>query len=223
MRKKYPISILLTLAALLTACAAGIESKPVQIDAPTLAPATAPAKVVTLIPEAELTLTPRPAVTRPDPIGDEQARETAAASLRELLGAPGLERAIQGSEASPNASNYPAAVFADPAGNRYYISQDTLRPIEFTLEQPIQETPGEPKTPDELRAIAFQLAQEHSSRFNELQEKLAYSEGNKGGENSFFRWELPGTNVGGKPAILQIGLKQDGSLFSYLNSIDLLK
>lgn len=126
-------------------------------------------------------------------------------------------------ESSPNASSYPAVVFVDPQGNRYYISQDTLRPIEFTLDQPIQATPGEPKSPDELRGIAFQIAMDHSTNFEAIQDQLAYSEGNKGGENSFFRWEMPGSNVGGMPAILQIGLKQDGTLFGYLNSIDLLR
>lgn len=223
MIKLSNIVILLSLAILLTACTVGIESTPVQVSGPSSAPATAIEKVITLIPEAVLTLTPQIVVTRPDPIGDEQARETAVTNLRALLGAPELELAIQGMESSPNASNYPTVVFTDVQGNRYYISQDTLRPIEFTIDRPIQETPGEPKTPDELRAIAFQLAQDHSSRFVELQEKLAYSEGNKSGENSFFRWELPGSNVGGMPAILQIGLKQDGTLFGYLNSIDLLQ
>ena len=217
------IFILLSLTILLSACAVGIESTPVQLSGPSSTSATAIEKVVTLIPEAELTLTPRPVVTRPDPVGDEQARKTAIANLQALLDAPELELAIQGVESSPNASNYPAVVFIDAQGNRYYISQDTLRPIEFTIDRPIQETPGEAKPPDELRAIAFQLAQDHSSRFIELQEKLAYSEGNKSDENSFFRWELPGSNVGGMPAILQIGLKQDGTLFGYLNSIDLLE
>lgn len=217
------IVILLSLVIFLTACTVGVESRPVQIDVAPPAPATALVKVVTLIPEAELTLTPRPAVNRPDPVGDEQVRKTAIANLQALLDAPELELAIQGVESSPNASNYPAVVFIDAQGNRYYISQDTLQPIEFTIERPIQDTPGGSKTPDELRAIAFQLAQDHSSRFAELQEKLAYSEGNKSGENSFFRWELPGSNVGGMPAILQIGLKQDGRLFGYLNSIDLLE
>src|SRR5690606_13001894 len=110
----------------------------------------------------------------------------------------------------------------DEMGNSYYISQETLRPIEFTLQRPYTAENAAPKTPEALREAAEQIARTHSTQFETLRDSLYYSEGAKSGENFFFRWEMRGTDMGGMPAFLQIGLKQDGTLFSYINSIDFL-
>ena len=217
MMKRFWTFPLLALAVLLSACASGQASRPI-LPQPAI---TSVEKVVTLAPQGDQTTPAQPATPPPSRVIDEQARVTAIAKLRVLLGDQQLELAYKGMDRSPNATNHPAVLFVDPQGNSYYVNPDTLLPIEFTLAQPIRETQGSPKTPDELRAIAEQIAKAQSVRFEALRDRLTYSEGIKG-ENNFFRWEMAGTDVGGMPAILQIGLKQDGSLFGYLNSLDFL-
>ena len=216
--------ILLALALLLSACAANQPVRPVQPDraVPPQGPAaTLAEQVVTLVPRGEVTTVP-PAASIPDRAIDEEAMETAAENLGALLGVPQLALSVSSMEPSPNAVNLPAVVFVDEMGNSYHVSQDTLRPIEFTLQRPYRQENSAPKTPDELLAAAEEIAKTHSTQFEALRDRLRYTEGAKSGENFFFRWEMPGTDMGGMPAILQIGLKQDGTLFSYLNSIDYL-
>lgn len=151
-----------------------------------------------------------------------QTLQTIRDNLRRLLGAPDLTLAYQSITQSPNASNHPAALLVDTLGNSYYVSLDTFQPIEFTLGQPVHLSQGGSMTVEELRATAEQLASRQSTRFDRVKEWLIYSEGDKSGENFFFRWVMPDTDVGGMPATLQFGLRQDGSLFSYLNSLDFL-
>ncbi len=218
--------ILALLAVFITACASNQPSRPVQPDGavPPAEPiATAAEKVVTLVPRGQATdPAPPPAAAAADLLTDAAAQETAAENLRALLGVPELMLAVQSAENSPNAINIPAVVFVDELGNSYHISQQTLKPVEFTLQRPYHAENSTPKTPEELLAAAQQIAKTHSTRFETLQDKLKYIEGAKNAGNFFYRWEMPGTDMGGMPAILQIGLKQDGTLFSYLNSIDYL-
>ena len=230
MIKRLRICTMLALAVLLSACASGQTNAIVQSErvvVPPVQPTLASEeKVVTLVPEGERTTPEQPAVpptTVPPTVSaiDEQAQAAVTDALRSLLGAPALELALKGPDRSPNASNYPAVLYVDQFGNSYYVNPDTLQPIEFTLMMPVQDAQSGVKTPDELRAIAEELAKTHSTRFEAMKDKLTYTEGNKG-ENNFYRWEMPGTDVGRMPALLQIGLKEDGSLFSYLNSLDLL-
>jgi hypothetical protein len=223
MLKRLWVCTLLIFPILLSACAPYLNSRSVQrggLVAPAQPEITATSvvKIVTMVPQGELAArTPTPSSA-----SGKKPWETAAANIRELLGAPQLELSSKGEERSPNASNSLAVVFVDPLGNRYYVSQDTLQPIEFTLEKPIQETQGSPKTLAELRALAEQIANTHSTRFAAVKDKLTFYEANKSGENYFFRWEMEGSDVGGMPAVFQVGLKQDGTLFGYLNSLDLL-
>ncbi len=225
MMKHFGTCVLLALVILLSACIPGQASTPVQPGGP-VSPAqpqptiTAGEKIATLVPEVGQT--PQATSTEASQLSDPKAMQTAIANIRALLNAPSLELTFTSLERSPNASNHLAILFVDQQENRYYVRQDTLQPLEFTLEKPIQETQGAKKTTDELRAMAMQLATAHSTKFPSIGSKLKYTEGNKGGENNFFRWEMEGTDVGGMPAILQIGLKQDGSIFSYLNSLDFL-
>lgn len=229
MLNRFKYIILLGMIVILAACATTPVSKPIQVDKPALPDQPQPAvtaaeKVVTLVPESEYTAAPLSTPT-PAPVlqpMDEKGQETVTANLRDLLGAPELGLAFKGFERSPNATNHSAALFVDTLGNTYYISQETLQPIEFTLEKPVQAAQAKAKTAEELRARALQYAKDHSPKFATWQDKLTYTEGNKGGENSFFRWEAAGTDVGGMPAIFQVGLKQDGTLFAYLNSLDFL-
>ena len=229
MRKRFWTCSLLALMVLLSACVSGQTSRPLQLDGPVppeqfLATATVIEKVVTLLPAGEQRAPAQPVEIPTTQEMDEKAQETAIANLRALIGAPQLELTFQALERSPNASNYPAALFVDALGNSYYISPDTLQPVEFTIVQTLQGAPGSlgsSQTPDELRAAAEQLAQTHSTRFSKVKSALTYTEGIKG-ENNFFRWELPGTDAGRMPVMLQIGLRQDGSLFSYINSLDFL-
>ena len=217
MRKALILILLLALAA---ACAPAPQ-RPVVIDEPMpflpQVTTTPVEKFVTMAPAEQHT----PDVTQTPSGVDEASRVAAADYLRGMLGAPQLELAFKTLDRSPNAVNHPALVFVDAFGNTYYFRTDTLKPIEFTLTQPFQTAPGGAKTADDLRAAAETLANENSEKFGKLKSQLAYTEGMKG-ENNFFRWEMPGTDVGGMPAILQIGLKQDGTLFSYLNSLDFL-
>lgn len=227
MKKSIWIYALLALTILLTACSAGQPSKPVQIDNKALPEQAQPAgtaveQIVTLVPEGGITSAPQPSPSPTSLALNEETLKTAADNVRALLGVMDLELKFNTLERSPNASNHIAILFFDSLGNRYYVNQDTLQPLEFTVEQPIQKTQGSSKTSDELRAVAQEIAKTHSKKWDALKDKLTYTEGNKGGENSFFRWEMPGTDVGGMPAILQIGLKQDGSLFAYINSLDFL-
>lgn len=225
MKNFLHIFALLTILLLLSACDPAPTDRIVQSEqvvVPAVQPSTpAEQKVVTLVPEGEQTTAPeQPVEPAPNGVIDEKAQETVIANLRTLLGAPTLELAIKGLDRSPNATNYQSVLFVDSEGNNYYIHPETLQPVEFNLGGP-QKTSGSAKTPDELRAIAEEIAKTHSIRFEDLKDNLTYREGNKG-ENHFFRWEMPDTDVGDMPALLQVGLKQDGSLFSYINSLDFL-
>jgi len=221
---------LLALAGLLSACGITttvnvppavdvIDVPAVQLDAGTAE------KVVTLVPEAEAGLPDAPEPERSSG-PDEKMLEAAGANVNALLnsgatGAPQVELDYRGMDRIPNATNHKAMLFVDLQGNSYYVREDTLQPVEFTLAHPLQESLGSPLTADELRAAAEQIATSQSTRFDRWKDKLVYTEGVKG-ENNFFRWEAPDIDVGGMPAMLQISLRQDGSLFSYVNSLDFL-
>lgn|GEM_PF-2024884 len=144
----------------------------------------------------------------------------AIAAIRTLTDNPGLQLDYLETSASPNANLRRALVFLDPQGNRYWVDEQTLQVIEFTLEFPATGGGGQAKSLNELRAIAADLARRRSTRFAQLGERLAYEEGQKG-ERYFFRWEDRDAHWQYMPPLLQIGLDAGGRLVSYLNTLDL--
>jgi hypothetical protein len=226
--------ILLVLAILCAGCASSQPAASTPADLPVTPTPSRPTATEflptaipivptdTMAPVVEPTNVPEPTQAVHGSPLDPQSLETITDNLRTLLEAPDLVLTFQSMTTSPNASYNQAVLLVDHLGNSYYVRPDTFQPIEFTLEQPVHPSQGGSLTPDELLAAAEQLAARQSTRFERFKDRLVFTAGDKSGENYFYRWAFPDSDVGGMPATLQFGFKQDGSLFSYLNSLDYL-
>ncbi|MDD5466812.1 MAG: hypothetical protein PHS96_03305 [Anaerolineales bacterium] len=79
---------------------------------------------------------------------------------------------------------------------------------------------GEPLAPEELERRARQLLTENNPCFVQAEALLQYLPGGKG-ENSFFRWQRATPNPDNpwdQPTFIQVGIRQDGWIFSYIDS-----
>jgi len=113
-------------------------------------------------------------------------------------------------------ANRQVAVFNDEIGTRYSVDPSTyvLAQIE---PSGLHFQAGDPIAPDALRRIAHDLA-ERSPGFSDNKSTLRYEEGLKD-EVHFFVWidQEPGWKFN-RPQ-LQVGILDDGTLFTYMNTL----
>ena len=145
--------------------------------------------------------------------------QLAMAAIRELMEAPELMLTFVETTLminSPNA-DLVVAVLADDTGSEYSVDPATYRVVE--LAPVIYAISGGTRlTQADLRATAQAMAGRYLVGFSEIKDRLAYEEGAKG-DNFFFRWEDPTISWTYNPPVFQVGLRVDGKLVSYLNTI----
>lgn len=116
---------------------------------------------------------------------------------------------------SPNADRQ-VAVFNDPLGTRYSVDPSTYALAQIEPSGLRVQT-AEPIPLDSLRQLAFALA-ENSPGYSENAGSLRYEEGIKG-ELYFFVWVDQDAGWKFNPAQLQVGMLQDATLYTYLNTL----
>ncbi len=149
--------------------------------------------------------------------------------IRSILGQPDLQLTFDSIQGLSNAPGRQAAVYVDATGAKYDIDllSGRLAAIEPSPTLNSEVPPDQAKSMDEVRSIATRFAQANSTRLGELMASLTYEEGCKG-SLCFFRWDarsLPidwgSTEWAAMPPFLQVGVRMDGLIFSYNNSLDL--
>lgn len=178
-------------------------------------------------PSPEGQLPPEGPAFGPSPSGADQTAQIEL--IRSILGKPDLQLTFDSIQQLANAGARSAAMYVDDAGQKYYIDLQTgsLAAIEPSPGLKAEVPASQAKSMDELRSIASRFAQANSARLGELIASLVYDEGCKG-SLCFFRWDtrnLPidwsGTEWIMMPPFLQVGVRTDGMIFSYNNSLDL--
>jgi hypothetical protein len=163
----------------------------------------------------ELALSTSSASLTPEPF---EGQETAIAQIRNFLANGDLDLTYVELTLminSPNADRQ-VAIFYDPVGTRYSVDPSTYV---LTQIEPsgLRFQTSDPIPLDALREGAFALA-EDSPGFSENAGSLRYEEGVKG-ELHFFVWVYQDAGWKFNSPQLQVGLLQDGTLYTYLNTL----
>jgi hypothetical protein len=139
--------------------------------------------------------------------------------IREFMESPDLTLNFIDLETMVNSTNADivVAVFEDGTGTRYSVDPRDYRVLQLApIVYALSDAPR--LTQAELRARAEAMAEHYLLGFNEIKDRLVYEEGAKG-DNFFFRWEDPTLVWLYNPPIFQVGLRVDGELVAYLNTI----
>ncbi|MEA4908364.1 MAG: helix-turn-helix transcriptional regulator [Anaerolineaceae bacterium] len=159
-----------------------------------------------------------PLAAQVDPAAD-------VAAIRQALGDPDLQLLFQDIRPLANAPAFQAAVYTGPDGGQYWVEMSSGRLVEMEMNSHLEVPAFEAQDVEQLRAIAAQFVQANALRLEELQGQLAYEESGKG-SIYFFRWDLRGLDWSGTewemmPPLLQVGVRADGQVVAYLNTLDL--
>lgn len=122
---------------------------------------------------------------------------------------------------SPNSpsGDLRAAVYTDVQGWMYFVNPSDYRVVEIQPSA-IYSSPGPALSDDALRAKARKLAQTYVPGFANMESNLHYEEGRKG-DMHFFRWEDRSSPIVHMPPLFQAGLRADGQLITYVNTLGL--
>ena len=145
-------------------------------------------------------------------------QETAIAHIRSFLGKPDLTLTFVELTLminSPDADRQ-VAVFQDELGTRYSVDPSTFALTQIEPSD-LHFASGSPASLDIIRQMARDLA-DSSPGFSNLAPTLQYEEGEKDGLH-FFVWAdtKPGWKFN-RPQ-LQVGISDDGTLFTYMNTL----
>jgi hypothetical protein len=147
--------------------------------------------------------------------------ERAVKVVEAFMGKSDLLLSLIDVSAMPNANLRPGWQLTDDSGRLYWLDVETYQLVQIE-PYPINHTDStSPKSIEELRRIARELALEHSIIFADSEEGLDYSESDKLGQNFFFEWEDRSRPWRFMPPRLQVGLTSGGQLLSWLNTLDL--
>jgi hypothetical protein len=140
--------------------------------------------------------------------------------IRVFAGDPDLE--VEFREAtlminSPSA-DVEVRVYQDGWGRSYSLDPSLCEVVEFSFEG-AQPPLGEPMTLAELRAMAEALFDQYAVANAISDADLVYEEAIKNEENYFFRWQAVDADWLYNPPIFQVGLRVDGLMIFYLNSL----
>jgi DNA-binding CsgD family transcriptional regulator len=149
------------------------------------------------------------------------------AVIQAALAQPDLHLAFQKVETMANAPSIHVAIYLDEAGTRYSVTNDTgrLAAIQPAETAPIDVPAAEVKTIEMLRPVAEKFALAHSPRYAQMKNDLRFEEGGKG-DIYFYTWHIKnkdwsGTDWAMMPPFLQIGVSADGTIRTYINTLDL--
>lgn len=115
-----------------------------------------------------------------------------------------------------NADRY-VAVYQDGWGASYCVDPITYRVVQFDPSPIQRQMPGDPLSIEQLRRIAREVAL-YSPAFNQRESFLNYTEGIKG-DVFFFNWTDPHAEWTYNPPRLQVGIRVDGELVSYMDTL----
>lgn len=146
--------------------------------------------------------------------------EMAVESIHAFIGSGAADLAFQEMTTminSPNADLL-VGVYMDGLGGLYSVDPNSYKVVEIE-SSPLQRMQGEPLELEELRKIAEELAAEEVPGFGEIRDSLSYEEGNKLDTIFFFRWEADNREWKYTPPRFQVGIRVDGKLLTYRNTL----
>lgn len=118
----------------------------------------------------------------------------------------------------------PVARFEDERGVFYLVAVVAGKVLEMDPGATQPQSSGPALSREELQAIAEGLIGRELPAFDELRERLTFEAGTKSGGLTFFRWQQPGpTEAGGLSPLAQVGITEDGEIFSYINTLYFLE
>jgi hypothetical protein len=118
----------------------------------------------------------------------------------------------------------PVARFEDERGVFYLVAVVAGKVLEMDPGATQPQSSGPALSREELQAIAEGLIGRELPAFDGLRERLTFEAGTKSGGLTFFRWQQPGpTEAGGLSPLAQVGITEDGEIFSYINTLYFLE
>lgn len=109
-------------------------------------------------------------------------------------------------------------MYVDASGGKFGVDRSSELIVEYSAPALLTSV-QERLTQDELRVIAQRNYSSHCTAPACYVETLSYEEGEKAQENYFFRWQFNGLADALNPPVFQIGLRADGLLMHYLNTL----
>ncbi|HET7011768.1 MAG TPA: hypothetical protein VFI11_13410 [Anaerolineales bacterium] len=120
---------------------------------------------------------------------------------------------------SPN-GQLRVARFEDGSGRSFLVAVTANRVLEMMPGPTLPAVQGPRLSQLELETLALELITRELPEFPEMRSRLASTAGVKSGELYFFRYEYPeGGPWTSLPPLAQVGLTEDGQVFSYLNTL----
>jgi DNA-binding CsgD family transcriptional regulator len=150
------------------------------------------------------------------------------ALIRQVLGKPDLKLTFETIRDLDNAPWQNAAQYVDETGVRYSVDIESARlaGIQPGVSTDPDISAAETRSMAELRGAARQFALTNSLRLAGLEKALVYSEACKI-KICFFRWDYrkdwSGTDWAMMAPFLQVGVRSDGQILTYINTLDLFK
>ena len=143
----------------------------------------------------------------------------AVESIRAFIGSVNADLAFQEMTSTINSPNAEllVGVYMDGLGGLYSVDPNSYKVVDID-PSPIRTMQGEPLALEQLRKIAEERAAEEVPGFGEIRESLSYEEGNKL-DTFFFRWEAVNREWKYTPPIFQVGIRADGKLLTYINTL----
>ncbi len=157
---------------------------------------------------------PAPTITATNaPVEPQRDDERAVTAIHQIVDQPAgditfVDRAVLA--VSPDAGGHDVLVYEDQNGARYSVDETQYSLVKIEPSG-LRFASGPTLSQDVLRQMAMQLAL-RSGDFAQNEKTLALEEGQKD-ENYFFTWAGP------NGLMLQIGIRADGTLFSYTNTL----
>jgi len=157
---------------------------------------------------------PAPTITATNAsVEPQRDDERAVTAIHQIVDQPAgditfVDRAVLA--VSPDAGGHDVLVYEDQNGARYSVDETQYSLVKIEPSG-LRFASGPTLSQDVLRQMAMQLAL-RSGDFAQNEKTLALEEGQKD-ENYFFTWAGP------NGLMLQIGIRADGTLFSYTNTL----
>ena len=207
----WRLAVLLFVTVLLVAC--GVPQ------------ATPTAVALRLTSTPKPTLTPAPTSTpsdtpAPTPTETGAEHEAAIAAIRTFMGDPSLALTYVSTGVHSENSSMAVEEYTS-ADRRFLVEIATHRVVYMHITASDWAAASEPVlTLEELESRARELVTRECPCFAEVERKLEYKPGGKGA-NYFFRWQYTQKDESrplDQPALIQVGLATDGTLFDYIDS-----
>jgi hypothetical protein len=150
------------------------------------------------------------------PPGNDQA----IASIQKMFENKDLALSFREENGNPNADMRRTLIYSDDQGGEYWVDGQTFHVVQWL---PGQATiSSEVKNFEALLRLARSFADRQSPRFRLKVGTLSFTETSKDGLALAFRWEDRSISGHSLFPFLQIVMRTDGQILSYMNTLDIL-